>query len=146
MPFELYEKFDSYQQFMNDHFKNMINFVFCYIDDILMFFKIKKKHREHINKILHKFREIKLIIDIVKSVFYIQEMKFLNFIFTLNKFRMNLTKVEQIKNWLKSISDRDVFAIKKFIELVNFFRGFITDFGSIVFSLYNLLKKDFASV
>lgn len=75
-------------------------------------------------------------------MFYTQQMKFLDLIFTFDEIRMNLTKIEQIKNWLKPADERDVFAIRRFIKFVNFFRKFIQKFGFITALFYKLLNKN----
>ena len=48
MSFGLYDGPDTYQQFINDHFLNMKEFVSYYLDDLLIFSRSRKEHRKHV--------------------------------------------------------------------------------------------------
>ena len=46
--------------------KYLDNFCFIYLNDILIYNNIKKEYIEHVNKVLKKFKQIKLYLDINK--------------------------------------------------------------------------------
>jgi hypothetical protein len=54
--------------------------VIIYLDNILIFSKTKKEHKEYIKKILKRLKNKNLRIKIEKTQFYIKEVDFLGFI------------------------------------------------------------------
>ena len=61
LSFELINKFANYQQYMNNILFDYLNdFCQIYLNDILIYSKIKKKHVKHIRLILQRLREIDL--------------------------------------------------------------------------------------
>ena len=58
MPFGLINGPASYQYYMNDNLLPYLNdFIQAYIDDIIIYSKIRKKHVAYIRKMLQKLRE-----------------------------------------------------------------------------------------
>jgi hypothetical protein len=58
MLFELINEFFTFYNFINDILMNYLNeFVIIYLDDIIIYNNNKKKHIEHVRKILQRFRE-----------------------------------------------------------------------------------------
>jgi hypothetical protein len=57
MPFGLIEAFAIFQKFMNNILRKYLN-VFCiaYLDDILIYNRIRKKHLSHVRKMLKSLR------------------------------------------------------------------------------------------
>ena len=93
MSFGLCNDPGTYQQFMNDHFLNMKEFVSCYLDDLLIFSRSRKEHRKYIQQVLTRLREMGLNIDVFKSKFYITEIKYLSLIITPEGVKMDSKKV-----------------------------------------------------
>ncbi len=59
--FELINDSTSFQQYMNDVLWNFLNdFCQAYLDDILIYSKIQKKHRQHVKMILDRLWDIDL--------------------------------------------------------------------------------------
>ena len=108
MPFRLCGAPKSFQQFMNNNFNEFQEFMSCYINDLLVFSKTKKEHTKHVLMVLKRLGEMKLNVNILKSEFYIQEVKFLGLIITPHGIKMDPKKVEQIKNWMKSKDIRGI--------------------------------------
>jgi hypothetical protein len=58
MSFELINNSFTFQNFVNDTFMNYFDdFVMTYLDDIIVYNNIKKKHIQHVRKILQRLRE-----------------------------------------------------------------------------------------
>ncbi len=71
MLFELINKLTFYQHYMNDMlFKYLHQFCQIYLNDIIIYSKILKKHKWHVWLILHRLQEINLQIDINKCKFH----------------------------------------------------------------------------
>ncbi len=97
MSFELINDSFTFQNFMNDTFMNYLDdFVITYLDDIIMYNNIKKKHIQHVKKILQRLREINIQVDVIKCEFHITKTKFLEMIIKRDEIKMNFDKVKVI--------------------------------------------------
>jgi hypothetical protein len=82
---------------MNDVFFDYLDdFVSIYINDIFIYNNFKKKHVEHVKKMLQRLRDANLQADIDKCEFFVHETRYLDFIIDRNDIRMNFEKVETI--------------------------------------------------
>jgi hypothetical protein len=73
-------------------------FAFVYINDILIFCKILKKHEKHVRVVLERLLQYKLYVNIKKSKFNVVKTTFLSFIIIRDDVKMNSNKVEMIVN------------------------------------------------
>ncbi len=128
--FELTNELISFQQYMNDVLWNFLNdFCQVYLDDILIYSKMKKKHRNHVKLVLSRLREAELQMNIRKCEFNVEETVFLEVIVSELDLRMNLSKVTVIVSWITSINLKE---IQSFVRFVNFYRRFIKNFSKLV--------------
>ncbi len=99
MLFKLINESTFFQHYINDVLFNCLH-KFCqiYLNDILIYSKILKKHRTHVKKMLDKLREVDLQIDIDKCKFKIQKISFLELLIFINDLRMNSRKVDVIRS------------------------------------------------
>jgi hypothetical protein len=140
MSFELINDSFIFQNFMNDILMNYLNeFVVAYLDDIIVYSNSKKKHIQHVRKILERLREANIQVDVDKCEFHITETKFIDMIVDRDDIKMNLDKIKTIVEWKTS---NHLKKIQAFLEFVNFYRRFIKDFSKIVKSLIRLTKKN----
>lgn len=139
MPFGLCNGPSSFQQFMNDHFMDMSDFVSVYVDDLLIFSNNNKEHKAHVEQVLQKLREMGLTVDILKSEFDSQSVRYLGVILTSTGIRMDPAKVAVIKEWPKPRSGADTRAIRQFLGFANYYRRFIRGFSKIAKPLNELL-------
>jgi len=99
MLFELINESTFFQHYINDVlFDCLHKFCQIYLNDILIYSKILKKHRTHVKKMLDKLREVDLQIDIDKCEFKIQKISFLKLLIFINDLRMNSRKVDVIRS------------------------------------------------
>ena len=68
-----------------------------YINNVLIFNKIKKEYIKDIQFILTKLKNANLQINIRKSEFYIFKTKFLSIIVSKNNLKINLKKIKIIQ-------------------------------------------------
>jgi len=128
-----------FQQYMNDVLWDFLNdFCQAYLDDILIYSKTRKKHRDHVKLVLSRLREAELQIDIRKCEFDVEETVFLEVIVSELDLRMNLSKVTVIVSWITSINLKE---IQDFVKFVNFYRRFIKNFSKLVKSFTQLTRK-----
>ena len=72
------------------------NFVMVYLDNILIYSKKGKDHKEHIRKVLERLRKHKLYVNKYKYKFSINKVKYLRFIITFKGVVTNFTRVDTI--------------------------------------------------
>ncbi len=138
--FELTNESIFFQQYMNDVLWDFLNdFCQVYLDDILIYSKMRKKHRNHVKLVLSWLREAELQMNIQKCEFDVKETVFLEVIISELNLRMNLSKVTVIVSWITSINLKE---IQSFVKFVNFYRRFIKNFSKLVKSFTQLTRKN----
>jgi len=97
MLFELINKLTFYQHYMNDVlFKYLHQFCQIYLDDIIIYSKILKKHKQHVRLILNRLQEADLQINIDKCKFHVQKTIFLELLMSIKKLKMNSRKMQAV--------------------------------------------------
>ncbi len=138
--FELTNESIFFQQYMNDVLWEFLNdFCQAYLNDILIYSKIRKKHRNHVRLVLRWLREAELQINIRKCEFNVKKTVFLKVIVSEQDLRMNSNKMIIIVNWTTSINLKE---IQSFVRFVNFYHRFIRDFFKLVKPFTQLTRKD----
>ncbi len=140
LSFELTNDSTSFQQYMNDVLWDFLNdFCQAYLDDILIYSKIQKKHKQHVKMILDRLQDTDLQIDIWKCEFNVEETVFLEIIVSEQDLYMNSIKVKAIVNWATSTNLKEV---QNFVDFVNFYWCFIKNFLKLVKLFTQLTWKD----
>jgi len=140
LSFKLINKSIFFQQYMNDILWNFLNdFCQVYLDDILIYSKMRKKHKDHVKLVLSQLREAELQMNIQKCKFNVEETVFLEVIVSELNLCMNLSKVTVIVSWITSINLKE---IQSFVKFVNFYRRFIKNFSKLVKSFTQLTRKN----
>ena len=98
MLFELINELTFYQHYMNDMlFKYLHQFCQIYLNDIIIYSKILKKHKRHVQLILNKLWEADLQININKCEFHVQ-----NKLIMLSRVIEIESNSRLIKTWFES--------------------------------------------
>ncbi len=140
LSFRLTNKLIFFQQYMNDVLWNFLNdFCQVYLDDILIYSKTRKKHRNHVKLVLNQLREAELQMNIQKCKFDVKETVFLEVIVSELDLRMNFSKVTVIVSWITLINLKE---IQSFVRFVNFYCCFIKNFLKLVKSFTQLTRKN----
>lgn len=75
MPFDLSNAPSTFIQLMNKMIKEFIGkFVIVYLDGILIFSKTKEEHFQHVQSVLEKLQQNKLLINLKKCTFLQREL------------------------------------------------------------------------
>ncbi len=99
MLFELINESMFYQHYMNDVlFEYLHQFCQIYLDDIIIYSKILKKHKQHVWLILNRLQEADLQIDINKCKFHVQKIIFLELLMSIERLKMNSRKIQTVVN------------------------------------------------
>ncbi len=140
MSFNLINASVTFQIFVNNVLWCYLNqFVIVYLNDILVYSKMKKEHVQHVKKVLQTLKKVDLRIKSGKSEFHVQSIQFLRFIVMSQSLRMNSKKIKAVTTWLMSKSKIEV---QFFLEFANFYRRFIKKYFRIISSLTNLTRKN----
>ncbi len=140
MSFELINDSTFYQHYMNNVLFNYLH-QFCqiYLDDIIIYSKTLKKHKQHVWLILHRLQETDLQMNINKCKFHVQKIFFLKLLLFIEELKMNLRKVQAVIEWFTSTN---LTQMQFFIDFCNFYQCFIKNFSKIVHSLIQLTQKE----
>ena len=139
MPFGLQNAPATFQHFINSVLHEFLDkFASAYLDDIIIYSKTKREHREHVHKVLRALQKAGLQLDINKCEFTVQETKYLGLIVTSDGIKMDPQKVEAILQWKLPTGIKD---LQSFIGFANFYRRFIKGFSTIARPLTNMLKN-----
>jgi Fe-S cluster assembly iron-binding protein IscA len=142
--FDLTNASITFQVYINKIFNELINdFCVMYLNNILIFFKNKESHVQHIREVLKRLRINDFFANLEKCFFFKYEVDYLEFIINENDITMNSNKVNIIMNWsmIKFFKN-----IQIFLNFVNFYRRFIARFFQLSTFLLNMLKKMQAKV
>ena len=72
MLFELTNVSTTFQKIINKILRKYFNvFVIAYLNDIFIYFNTKKKHEQHVRKVLNKLKKVELKVKLKKSRFYV---------------------------------------------------------------------------
>ena len=138
LPFGLTASPGIFQSFISQILDNIPS-VICYQDDILIMSSDHKSHEVTLSTVLSTLRDNGLKINVDKSQFFIEEVKYLGHIFDKNGVYTDKNKVRAI---LEAPSPCSVKQLQAFIGLCNYYQRFIPNFSHVMSPLYNLLKKD----
>ncbi len=140
LSFKLTNELIFFQQYMNNVLWDFLNdFCQVYLDDILIYSKMRKKHRDHVKLVLKRLREAELQMNIQKCEFNVKETVFLEVIVSELDLRMNLSKVTVIVSWITLINLKK---IQSFVRFVNFYHRFIKNFSKLIKSFTQLTRKN----
>ncbi|UYV76054.1 hypothetical protein LAZ67_13002338 [Cordylochernes scorpioides] len=136
MNFGLKNASQTFQRFMDEVTKGL-DFVFVYIDDVLIASKNENDHIQHLHTIFKRLSDHGLTINISKSVFGKPSLEFLGHIIDNKGIKPLPEKIRIVKDFPQPNSTRQ---LQRFIGLVNFYHRFIKNSSHILAPLYSLLK------
>ena len=108
-------------------------------DDIVVHGKNQTEHDASLLKILHRFEEKGLTLNLEKCLFSLNKLKFFGFVFSDQGMHPDPEKLDQIKNMA---APEDTKALQSFLGLMNYFKRFIPQYSTITYPLRQLLHKD----
>ena len=140
MSFDLCNSSASFQNYIKNTLWEYLD-VFCtvYLDDILIYSEIEAEHEIYIKRVLQKLHEADLQADIIKCIFHVKEISYLELIIITEEVKINLIKVSIIVEWLILMNIKNV---QSFLSFTNFYQRFIYDYSKLASLLICLTKKD----
>ncbi len=130
----------TFQWMMNDIFHDLIGEgkVTIYLDDILIFSKNPKEHREIVQHVLQRLRENKLFLKAEKCKFEVLETEYLGVIISENSIHMDPIKIAGIAEWPTPIKKRE---LQSFLGFMNFYQKFIKNYSKVIKALTALTRN-----
>jgi len=118
----------TFQAIMNEILKDLVNEskVAVFVDDMLVETETEEEHDEIVEEVLRRLEENNLYIKLEKCIWKVREIGFLGVVIGPNGIEIEKKKVNGVLSWpeLKNMKD-----IRKFLDLVNYYRRFIKDFA-----------------
>ncbi|GKC14053.1 putative reverse transcriptase domain-containing protein [Tanacetum coccineum] len=139
MPFGLTNAPAVFMDLMNRVCKPYLDkLVIIFIDDILIYSKDEKEHKEHLKAILELLKKEKLYAKFSKCKFWIPKVQFLGHIIDSRGIHVDPAKIESIKYWA---SPKTPTKIRQFLGLAGNYQRFIEGFSKIAKSMTKLTQK-----
>ncbi|KAL0544270.1 hypothetical protein IC582_019383 [Cucumis melo] len=128
-----------FMDLMNMVFKDFLDtFVIVFIDDILIYFKTKAEHEEHLHQVLETLRANKLYAKFSKCEFWLKNVTFLGHVVSSEGVSGDQVKIEVVTSWPRSST---ISEICSFLGLAVYYRRFMEDFSRIASPLTQLIRK-----
>jgi hypothetical protein len=138
MPFGLKNAPIFFQQVM-DQVLEGVNFLKCYIDDVLVHIKGLLQHLAHLEELFKRLHDVNMKIHPKKCEFVVTSVIYLGH--KPNGIMAHWAKVVAI---LEMPNPTNVHTLRSFIKLCNYYKIYVQDFSTIAHLVYALLKKDVA--
>jgi hypothetical protein len=114
---------------MNKVFMEYLDkYVMVFINDILVYSRSEEEHEEHLHLVLQKLRDHRLYAKLSKYEFWLKQVAFLGHIIWKGGISVDPSKIHDVLSWNSPTS---VGNIRRFLELVGYYRRFIKGFLKI---------------
>ena len=138
MPFGLRNAAQTFQRFMDQVLRGL-NFVFVYIDDVLVASTSIEEHKRHVELIFDRFNSFGITINPDKCVFASSHLEFLGHRIDSNGIRPMTEKAIAILEYPVPQSTK---GLRRFLGMVNYYARFIPNCSEILSPLTDLLKSN----
>lgn len=136
MPFGLKNSAQTFQRLMHSVCANL-DFVFVYLDDILIASHDEAEHTKHLTQLFTRLKEFGLIINPKKCKFGMPSIDFLGHHVDQNGVTPLPSKVQAIRDFPRPSSFKN---LQEFTGMVNFYHRFIPHAAALMRPLYKALS------
>jgi hypothetical protein len=138
MPFGLRNAGQSFQRFIDSLFRDL-DYVYAYLDDILIASNSKKTHERHVHTVLQRLSQAGLVLNVSKCEYAQNEVTFLGH-------RVNESGIAPTHERVEAIVDfprpTDVKGLRRFLGMVNFYRRTVPYAAEYQQRLQTLIKTN----
>ena len=136
MPFGLKNAAQTFQRFMDNVFRDM-QFVYVYLDDILVASSSVEEHCIHLRQLFERLAEYGLVVNPQKCVLGQSSLDFLGHRVTSDGIHPLQDRVQAIRDYPQP---RTAKSLKEYLGLLNFYRRFVSHAAAILLPLYELVS------
>ena len=133
MPFGLKNAAQAFQRLM-DTVCQSLDFVFVYLDDILIFSRSRDDHKKHLKQLFDRLRDNGLVVSVSKCEFGVEEIDFLGHKVNKHGIFPLPEKVDAIRKFPKP---NTVKGLQEYLGMFNFYHRFVPSAASILQPLYS---------
>merc|ERR1739844_461506 len=135
MPFGLKNAAQTFQRLMDSVLQDL-DFLFVYLDDILVASRTPEEHKHHLTVLFDRLQAHGLVIKLEKCQFGVPEIDFLGHRVNKNGILPLPEKVRAIQTYPKPV---DAKGLERFIGMINFYHSFIFHAAHALRPLYQAL-------
>lgn len=129
-----------FQRAIDDVLREKIgDFIYVYMDDIIVFSSSADDHVEHINWVFEKLFKANMRLSAEKSRVFKDSVEYLGFVVTAHGIRTCKSKVEAIVNFPEPTT---LFDVRSFLGLAGYYRLFVKNFATVAKPLTEILKGE----
>lgn len=136
MPFGLRNAAQTFQRYINQVLAGL-DFVFAYIDDLLIASSSQEEHRQHLKIIFSRLKEHGLQINVDKCVFGVETVEFLGYKISNGG---SAPLPDKVKGILEFKRPETIQELRRFLGAVNFYHRCIPNAAATQASLNKYLK------
>ena len=136
MPFGLRNAAQTFQRFIDEVLRGL-DFVYAYIDDLLIASSSETEHLAHLEALFNRLSKYGIVINPSKCIFGTTSIEFLGHQISSHGISPLVQKVQAIQDFPAPSSLRK---LREFLGLVNFYRRFIPHCAALVQPLTDLLS------
>ena len=136
MPFGLRNAGQSFQRFL-DRVLAGLDFVFVYMDDILIASRTMEEHQDHVRQVMSRLQQHGLVINAEKCEWGLAAVDYLGHRVTASGIRSLQDRVAAIKSYPQPAT---VQQLQTYLGMVNFYRRFLKSAALILHPLTEVLK------
>ncbi len=126
-------------QCVMDRILTGLDFVRCYIDDIVVYSDIVEEHQIHLQIMFERLKVHGLCLHLGTCKFFQESVEYLGHVIYPSGLGVQQAKVEPIAHILRPT---DVSRVRAFMGLANYYRRYVKGFSAMVKPLNMLLKLD----
>jgi len=116
-----------------------LDFVWCYIDDIVVYNDTMEEHQIHLQIVFEQLKAHGLCLHLGKCKFFQESVEYLGHVIYLGGLGVQQAKVEAIAS---IPHPTDVSRVRAFMGLTNYYRKYVKGFSAMAKPLNMLLKLD----
>lgn len=132
MCFGLRNAAQTFQRLVNSILAGL-DFVFAYVDDVLIASASSEQHVDHVRAVLGRFEEFGIAINPAKCVYAVSSLTFLGHVVDTRGLRPNPDSVKVIRQWTQPNTKKE---LQRFLGSLNFYHRFIPSAANLQAPLY----------
>ena len=136
MPYGLRNASQTFQRYVNEIFRNF-DFVFIYIDDILIASKSEEEHLLHLKAVFEALVKNGILLNISKCDLGKVSIEYLGHKVSAQGISPLPSKVEAIQSFEKPTTQRQ---LRRFLGMINFYHRFLPNCANILAPINSLLR------